>query len=176
MLEVNFTPFPVLQSERVLLRQVTLEDVDQVYEIRSYAATMKYIPRPRAQNKQDALEHIAMITKGVEDNEFITWAITQKGDDQLVGMICLIRMQLKNFRTEIGYILHPAYHRKGIMSESIQLVIDYAFNVLGFHSIEAVIDPDNLASEKVLIKNNFLKEGHLKENEYYDGKFLDTVI
>lgn len=62
------------------------------------------------------------------------------------------------------------------MGESIQLVIDYAFNILKFHSIEAVIDPDNFASEKVLIKSKFLKEGHLKENEYYDGKFLDTVI
>ena len=44
------------------------------------------------------------------------------------------------------------------------------------HSIEAIIDPENFASEKVLQKNGFVKEAHLKENEFYDGRFLDTVI
>ena len=176
MLQVNFTPFPNLQSERLLLRQVTPVDVDQVYEIRSDTATMKYIPRPLAKNKQDALDHIQTITKGLEDNESIAWAITLKGDVKLVGIICLLRMQLKNFRTELGYVLHPDYHGKGIMSESVNLVIDYAFNSLKFHSIEAIIDPENLASENVLLKSKFIKEGHLKENEFYEGRFLDTVI
>lgn len=176
MLQVNFTPFPILKSERLLLREITVDDVDQVFEIRSNPATMKYIPRPRAKSKQDALEHIHMIKEGLKDNEFITWAITHKGNDQLIGMICLLRMKLGNFRTEVGYLLHPDYQRKGIMSEAIKVVIDYAFNILKFHSIEALIDPDNSSSEKVLLKNDFSKEGHLKENEYYDGKFLDTVI
>ncbi|MGY0034483.1 GNAT family N-acetyltransferase [Pedobacter sp. NJ-S-72] len=45
-----------------------------------------------------------------------------------------------------------------------------------FHSLEAVIDPDNYASEKVLIKHGFVKEGHFKENSFFDGKFLDAVI
>jgi ribosomal-protein-alanine N-acetyltransferase len=44
------------------------------------------------------------------------------------------------------------------------------------HSIEAVIDPENAASEKVLQKNGFVKEAHLKENEFYDGTFIDSVI
>jgi len=44
------------------------------------------------------------------------------------------------------------------------------------HSIEALIDPDNIASEKVLQKNGFVKEEYLNENEFFDGKFLDTVI
>lgn len=176
MLEVNFTPFPTLESQRLLLRQITPADVDQVYSIRSDAATMKYIPRPLAKNKQDALDHIQAITKGLEESESIAWAITFKDDDRLVGIICLLRMQLKNFRTEMGYVLHPNYHGKGIMDEAVKLVINYAFNVLKFHSIEAVIDPDNLASEKVLLKNNFVKEGHLKENEFYEGRFLDTII
>ena len=76
----------------------------------------------------------------------------------------------------MGYVLHPDYHGQGIMSESVNVVIDYAFNDLKFHSIEAVIDPENLASENVLLKSRFIKEGHLKENEYYEGRFLDTVI
>ena len=176
MLQVSFNPFPNLESERLILREVTEADVSEVFDIRSDALTMQYIPRPLAKTKQDALDHINMIKKGSLDNEFINWAISIKGDNKLVGMICLLRMQLQNYRSEIGYVLHPAYHGKGIMDEALKVVIQYAFNILNFHSIEAVIDPHNLASEKLLIKNYFVKEAHLKENEFYEGKFLDTVI
>ncbi|NEU09984.1 GNAT family N-acetyltransferase [Flavihumibacter sp. R14] len=176
MLQVSFTPFPVLESERLYLREITDQDVNEVFALRSDPATMRYIPRPLAKTQQDARDHISMISKGVSDNEFINWAIALKEDNKLIGMICLLRMQLKNFRTEIGYILHPDFHGKGIMDAAIKEVINYAFNTLKFHSIEAVIDPANSASEKVLLRNNFIKEGHLKENEFYDGRFLDTVI
>lgn len=176
MLKVSFNPFPDLESERLLLREVTTADINEIFDIRSDAQTMQYIPRPLAKTKNDALDHIHMIRKGTLDNEFINWAITVKGDNKLTGMICLLRMQLQNYRSEIGYVLHPAYQGKGIMNEAIQRVVDYAFNDLKFHSLEAIIDPRNLASEKLLIKNHFVKEAHLKENEFYEGKFLDTVI
>ena len=173
---INFSPFPNLESERLLLRPVKSSDVEEVFAIRSDPDTMKYIPRPLAKTKQDALDHIEMVSKGIEENEFINWGITIKGDDKLIGMICLLRMQPDNFRTEIGYILHPDFHGKGIMSEATQVIIDYAFNILNFHSLEAVIDPRNSASEKLLLKFQFVKEAHLKENEFYNGVFLDTVI
>jgi ribosomal-protein-alanine N-acetyltransferase len=176
MLQVSFNPFPDLESERLLLREVTAADVNEVFDIRSDTQTMQYIPRPLAKTKDDALDHIHMIRKGALDNEFINWAITVKGNNKLIGMVCLLRMQLQNYRSEIGYVLHPAYHGRGIMNEAVQRVVDYAFNDLNFHSLEAVIDPENAASEKLLIKNHFVKEAHLKENEFYNGRFLDTVI
>ena len=176
MLEINFNPFPNLESERLFFRPVTPADVNEVLALRSDPSIMKYIPRPIAKNKQDALDHIEMLCNGINKNEFINWAITLKGDNKLIGMICLLRMQLNNFRTEIGYILHPDYQGRGIMHEAVNLIVEYAFEVLKFHSIEAIIDPDNKASEKVLLKNGFVKEAHLKENEFYNGKFLDTVI
>jgi ribosomal-protein-alanine N-acetyltransferase len=176
MLQISFNPFPNLESKRLLLRPVKPADVEEVFAIRSDPETMKYIPRPLAKTKQDAMDHIDMVSKGIEENEFINWGITLKEDDKLIGMICLLRMQLNNFRTEIGYILHPDFHGQGIMSEAIQMIIDYAFNILNFHSLEAVIDPRNSASEKLLLKYQFVKEAHLKENEFYDGEFLDTVI
>ena len=176
MLEVNFTPFPNLTTERLLLRQLTPDDVEEVYEIRSDPETMRYIPRPLAKTREDAMAHIDMISKALLNNESVVWAIALKENNKLIGIICLLRFQLEHFRTELGYILHPAFHRQGIMNEAVKPVIEYAFNVLKFHSIEAVIDPENLASEQLLIKNHFVKEAHLKENEYYDGRFLDSVI
>lgn len=70
----------------------------------------------------------------------------------------------------------PEFQGRGIVTESIQALVDYAFNGMKLHSVEAVIDPDNTASEKVLQKCSFVKEAHFKENEFYEGKFWDSVI
>ena len=70
----------------------------------------------------------------------------------------------------------PDYHNQGIVTEVLEAIIDYGFDDMNLHSLEAVIDPKNIASEKVLIKNGFIKEAHLIENEFAEGKFWDTVI
>jgi len=70
----------------------------------------------------------------------------------------------------------PEFNGKGYITEAIKAVVTYGFEEMDLHSIEAVIDPDNVASEKVLQKNGFVKEAHILENELWDGKFWDTVI
>jgi ribosomal-protein-alanine N-acetyltransferase len=62
------------------------------------------------------------------------------------------------------------------MKEAINSVVDYGFNILGLHSIEALLSPENIASSAVLESTGFIKEGHLKESFYFNGKFGDTAI
>ena len=62
------------------------------------------------------------------------------------------------------------------MQESIKEVIDYGFNVMKLHSIEANVNPDNAASIRLLERNKFKREAYYKENFYFNGKFLDTAI
>jgi ribosomal-protein-alanine N-acetyltransferase len=173
---ILFSPFPILETARLVLRRITPADVDEIFAIRSNAETMQYIPRPVAKSKQDALDYISIIDKGIEDNDFIHWAICPKENAKLIGMICLIRFQPEDFRTEVGYILSPESRGLGIMTEALQAVISYAFNVLHYHSLAAVIDPRNLSSEMVLVRANFIKEAHFKECRYYNGTFLDDVV
>ena len=176
MLTLNFTPFPVIQTERLVLRRITNADVKEVFELRSNPETMKYIPRPLAKTTQDALDHIATIEEKIVLNEGINWAITLKENKNLIGLIGYYRMQPENYRAEIGYMLLPEFHGKGIITEAVKRLIKFGFEDLKLHSIEAVIDPGNLASEKVLQKTGFTKEAHLKECQLYDGKFIDKVI
>jgi len=176
MPEINFTPFPELETERLLLRRVTKNDVNEIFLLRSNPDTMKYIPRPLVKNIEQAREHLAMIDTKIENNEAINWAITLKNDPKMIGIIGHYRIQHGNFRCEIGYMLLPEYNGRGIISEAVNKVTDYGFNTLEMHSIEGVIDPANAASEKVLQKNGYVKEAHLLENIYHDGQFLDTVI
>lgn len=176
MLEFNFHPFPEIETDRLLLRRINNDDVNEVFELRSNPETMKYIPRPLVKNNEDALAHIEMIDEKIETNIGINWAITLKGNPKLLGIIGYYRMQPENYRAEIGYMLSPDFHGKGIIPEAVNILIKYGFEKLKLHSIEAVIDPENYASEKVLQKCGFVKEAHFKESEFWEGKFLDKVV
>lgn len=176
MLEINFSPFPILETDRLLLRRVSENDVNEILELRSNPETMKYIPRPLLKNNQDALDHYKMIDEAIENNTGINWAVTIKGNPKLLGIVGFYRIQRENYRAEIGYMILPEFQGMGIITETIQILLEYAFSQLNLHSVEAVIDPENIASEKVLQKCKFVKEAHFKENEFYDGKFWDSVI
>jgi ribosomal-protein-alanine N-acetyltransferase len=172
----NFNPFPNLETERLYLRRVVYEDVDEIFALRSDTEVMKYIPRPLVNNTEEALAHIAMIDEKIDSSEGINWAITLKGNPKLIGIIGHYKIKPENFRSEIGYMLLPEYHGRGIITEAIKETLNYGFKKMKLHSVEAIIDPENLASERVLQKCGFVKEAHLKENEYYDGRFIDTII
>ena len=176
MLNINFEPFPNLETNRLLLRRLENSDVKEVFALRSNPSTMKFIPRPLVKNDEEALEHIAMINAKIDNNEGINWAITIKGNPNLIGIIGHFRIQPQNYRAEIGYMILPEYHGQGIVAEAIKEVVRYGFEEINLHSIEAIIDPNNLASERVLQKNGFVKEAHILENEFFDGRFIDTVI
>ncbi|KRD58093.1 alanine acetyltransferase [Flavobacterium sp. Root935] len=176
MLDFNFSPFPVVETERLILDEVNDGDVQEVFELRSNPETMKYIPRPLVKDHEDALEHIKMIKEKIENNTGINWAIRLKDNSKLLGIIGFYRLQPENYRAEIGYIILPEFQGKGLVPEAVTRLTKFGFEDLRLHSIEAVIDPENYASEKVLQKCGFTKEAHLRESEFYEGKFLDKVI
>ena len=176
MLEFNFTPFPNLETQRLKLRRLKITDVKEILALRSNPDIMKFIPRPLIKTEKEALEFITTMDTNIDTNKVINWAITTKEEDRLIGMIGYYRTKPEDFRSEVGYILSGDFHGKGIITESLERVIQFGFEEMGLHSIEAVIDPDNFASEKVLLKNNFVKEGHFKEHVFFEGKFLDSVF
>jgi ribosomal-protein-alanine N-acetyltransferase len=176
MLTINFHPFHNLETERLLLRRLNNNDVEEVFALRSNPQVMQYIPRPILKSQEEALAHIAMMDEKIENNTGINWGITVKGEEKIMGIIGHYRIQPENHRAEIGYMSLPQYNGKGYITEAIKAVVTYGFEQMNLHSIEAVIDPGNTASEKVLLKNGFVKEAHILENELLEGKFWDTVI
>lgn len=176
MLEPKFSPFPELQSERLVLRQLRENDIDEVYELRLDRATARYIPKSLTQTREHALEHIQAVNREIAANKSINWAITIKNTGELIGLIGLVRIKPSNHRAEIGYILHESHRGQGLMSEALKLILEYAFSTLDFNSVIAVIDPNNLASAKILERHGFKKEAHLRENIRYKDVYRDTVI
>ena len=92
MLQFNFAPFPILRTQNLILRQISLNDDEEVFELRSNPETMKFIPRPLAETIGDAQKFITDCNAGIEKNEYINWAIAQKEDNKLIGMIGFFRL------------------------------------------------------------------------------------
>ena len=78
MNSINFAPFPILTTEKLKLRRLKLEDDNEIHFLRSDEAVNKYIDRPKTINKIDAEKFIKKINYGIDNNEWIYWAITRK--------------------------------------------------------------------------------------------------
>ena len=176
MLNLNFEPFPIIETEDFVLRRLQFSDVVAILKVRSNPEIMKYIPRPLLKDKDEALEHIKTISTVLENKEGINWAISKKTESDMIGIIGFYRIQEANRRAEIGYMLLPEHHGKGILTRIVKEVINYGFKEMQLHSISAVIDPENCASARVLEKNNFIKEGHLRDNVLFEGRYFDSVL
>jgi ribosomal-protein-alanine N-acetyltransferase len=176
MLEVNLSPFTELETERFFLRNFQLDDKEDLFEMRSNPEVMKYIPRPLAITIDDAALHIEKLTKAWNENEGINWAIVEKSSKKVIGIIGFFNIIKEYYRAEVGYMLNPKWHKKGIMHEALQVVIPFGFENLKLHSIEAIIAPENIASGKLLLKNKFRKEGAFKQNCFFEGKFCDSEV
>ena len=172
MPELNFDPFPVLETERLILRKISMNDAEDMFHLRTNEDAMKYINKPKLTSIDDAKE----IIKKMNDPDRIQWGITLKTSDIIIGTIGYHRIEKEHYRAEIGYMLHPQYWNTGLMSEAITKVIDYGFDKMKLHSIEAIINPGNIISRKILQKFNFIKEAYFKENFFFEGKFYDSEV
>ncbi|HLP51742.1 MAG TPA: GNAT family N-acetyltransferase [Chitinophagales bacterium] len=143
MLNLNFTPFPVLTTERLLLRQLEAKDAPALSELRSIESMNLYVDRPKTLSIHDAETRIETLNNFLANNTGINWAVCLKDNPQLIGTACLFGFNNEHLSTELGYELHPDYQGKGIMVEAVTAVIDYAINSMQVQMLEAVIHPDN---------------------------------
>lgn len=175
MLELNFHPFPVLTTDRLILRKIEESDLEELYQMRTDPDVMRYINK-EPQTREIVAGVIKQMHANWQNNDSINWAVTLKDDPRLIGSFGFWRTEKENHRAEIGYMLAKTHWRKGYLNEAMQAGLDYAFREMKLHSIEANINPDNDASRKLLQKFGFQQEAYFKENYYFNGTFIDSVI
>jgi len=176
MLSIHFPSFPILHTPRLLLREMTADDAEALFQMRSDERVMRYLARPLQKDVSEAMEFIVKIRASFAQNEAIAWGISLYGQSKLIGNISFWKMDKNNHRTEIGYILDPDFWRQGIMDEAMTTATEYCFKVLNFHSIEANTDPENEASGRLLERHGFVQEAYFRENLFFEGRFLDSRI
>jgi len=155
MLNRTFTPFPILITERLTLRQLVIKDEQEIFALRSDSEINKYLDRKIANTIDDARNFINSVNENINKNDSVYWAITFRDKNMLVGTICLFSFSDENDKCEIGYELLTDFQGKGIMKEAVEKVIDYAFNTIKVQKIEAFFHRDNQSSIKLLKKFSF---------------------
>jgi ribosomal-protein-alanine N-acetyltransferase len=161
----SFTPFPVLKTERLTLRQLISSDDKEIFALRSDDNVNKYLDRKPSKSLEDAKNFIQTINENIQRNDSIYWAITLNGIDKLIGTICLFDFSEDHSKAEIGYELLPGFQGKGFMQEATSKVIHFGFQHVGLNSIEASTRSENQSSRRLLEKLNF-------RDSVADEKFL----
>jgi len=173
----SFTPFPVLKTERLTLRQLVVNDEQEIFTLRSDIEINKYLDRQISNTIDDARNFINMVNENINKNDALYWGITLSDRSILVGTICLFGFSDKNANCEIGYELLASFQGRGIMKEAVEKVIDYAFRTIKVQKIEASLHRDNRSSIKLLDRFSFKKSNELdKENPELVCYYLTNSI
>ncbi len=176
MLEFNFSPFPVIETERLTLREITRDDAEAFFDLRTHPDVTKYSDRFPPKSIEEIYIFLDKIFEAIAANQSIAWAISLKANDEFIGTVNFHKMYPEHDRAEMGYQLFSTYWRQGIMSEAVKAAIAYGFNTMKLHSIEAQVNPNNEASIALLKKHRFVQEAYFRENFYFNGEFLDTAV
>jgi RimJ/RimL family protein N-acetyltransferase len=168
--------FPVLATDRLLLRETAPRDVEAVFEMESDPVAMRFWSRPPMQEIAEAQLSVERSMTYFGARVGIRWSITRPGEDRLLGHVSLFNFHEPSDRGDIGYGLMRAHWGQGIMNEALTAVIDYAFGPLELRRLEADIDPANAASLRAVERLGFRREGLLKERWQVGETISDSVL
>lgn len=164
--------FPLLQSSRLILRKIAEEDKDQIFLLRQDQHINRYIDRIPLNSEKEALAFITKVDAGIEHNKLIYWGLGLKENSDLIGTICLWNFSEDRTTAEIGYELLPKFQKKGLMTEALELVIEYSFMTLHLKNIKVYTHRDNERSVKLLERFNFT----VQENSSEDSENLIFLL
>ncbi len=172
----NKQKFPIIETTRLKLRRPLQKDAIALLEVTQDETVMKYYGMAPFRSKAEALAEISWFNKIFTQAEGIRWVITEKGVGNYIGDIGFHNYAKAHSRSEIGFKLTKIFWNKGIMTETLEQVLEYGFLVMQLNRIEAVADPENAACLCLLKKAGFVEEGTLREYEHEAKGYVDLVM
>lgn len=169
----DFSYFPVLETERLYLRQLTHADANAIIGIFGHPEVLRYLDDEPVVTTEAAIALIDWMNGHFEKQEAVRWGITLKGQDAVIGT-CGFHFWRKDYRrTDIGYDLQPAYWGQGYVTEATHCLVRWCFENLNLHRVQADCTAGNLGSERVLEKVGFTLEGLWRESCFEHERFVD---
>jgi [ribosomal protein S5]-alanine N-acetyltransferase len=172
----DFETFPILQTERLLLRDLRPSDAEAVMDIRGDYEVTKYNTGEAYEFLWQAQDLIAGIAAEYAQKRELRWGITLKGEGKVIGLCGFNYWSRRDHRASIGYDLARAYWGKGIMPEALGAVLRFGFTEMGLNRIEADTSVYNTNSQSVLAKMGFQPEGRQREQYYEEGAYHDLLL
>ncbi len=165
-----------LVGRRVSLRQLTQADAADVFAIFGDPEVMRFWSSPPLEDIAGATALIAGIHELFRARRLFQWGICARETGKVLGTCTLFNLDATHRRAEIGFAIAREAWGKGLASEALTLLIEFAFHGLGLHRLEADTDPGNVRSLRVLDRQGFKREGYLRERWHHLGKLHDAAF
>ncbi|HRE40006.1 MAG TPA: GNAT family N-acetyltransferase [Ignavibacteria bacterium] len=164
----------LIESERLILRELKEKDLSGFYKIRSNEQTSLYIDREIPKNENEALLILRNLIERCLKHKWYIWGIFKKNNNELIGTYCLWNFTNDRTKGEIGFEVLPEFQRMGFISEATDEVMKFCKEKLGVKILEGYADAENLSSINLLLKKGFRFHSQKKETTKYSGK--DRII
>jgi ribosomal-protein-alanine N-acetyltransferase len=168
--------FPVLRTDRLVLRQLAVDDSRAWFRSLSDVVVTELIGMDPLETVEEIGETIDRYTAGFEEGAMMAWAITLRESSQFIGTCSYEHINSEDHSGVIGYDLLREHWGQGFMTEALRAIIDYGFKKLGLNLIQANTDPTNTPSRNLLKRLGFLEEGTFRESAHFTGEFGDDRL
>jgi ribosomal-protein-alanine N-acetyltransferase len=168
--------FPVLETERLRLREPRRSDAERLLAAWRDEETMLYFGTEPLRTRREAMDEIQAFREQASSGEGIRWIITERERDEYVGDIGFFNFAPEHGRAEIGFLLAKPVWGRGLMGEALAATLQYGFVSKDLHRVEALVDPRNAACLRVLERRGFRREGILRDYEFERDAFIDLVL
>lgn len=164
----------ILETERLVLRHLVMDDLDELFVLYQDAEIRKYFPEG-VLNYQDTKEELEWHMHGHPRHpELGLWATVHKETGKFIGRCGLLPWEIEGqHEVEIAYLLDKAFWHQGLASEAAKGILEYGFNILNLSRLICMIDPENSASQKVAERIGMTFE---KRVEGWEGDNLPFYI
>jgi RimJ/RimL family protein N-acetyltransferase len=166
-----------IETERLILRELVKDDWQRVFEYQSDPLYLRYYAWTE-RTPEAVQEFVGWLMDRQKQEPRIKFqlAVTLKSNDLLIGN-CGIRMDTTDaFQADIGYEFDPKYWNHGYATEAAHAIVDFGFSRFNLHRVWSWCVADNVGSAHVLEKLGMRREGYLRENEFYRGRWWDTLM
>ena len=167
---------PVIETDRLILRKVTTDDLDDMYEYGSNANVSKYVTWNTHSSISDTKAFLETVLEQYENEQAVFWGIEIKESAKLIGTIDFVSWNTKHRVGELGYVLSEKYWGQGIMTEAANEVIKFGFSKMDLVRIQARCLTENTGSERVMKKTGMTFEGILRKSAFIKGKHRDIKM
>lgn len=171
-----FANIPTLETERFILRKVSLSDAEDMYEYSKDENVTKYLTWSPHPDKYYTIDYIKFVQRKYKTGEFRDWAVIDKASGKMIGTCGFTSVDLLNKKAEIGYVYNPEFWGSGIATEVLLKVIEFGFSRLELNRIEGRFMVENTSSRRVMEKCGMTFEGVLRENLLIKGKYRDIGV
>lgn len=172
MQSLNFSPFPVLQTNRLLLRQLQPADAPAIFALRTDDATNRLIGRKKATAIEEAYTFIENRNEDIVANKSMYWAVCLKNEPALTGTFCLFNFDTAQAAAEVGYEFLPRFRAQGLAKEALESVLQYCFETLGLKRVDAYVNKENEPSLRLLKKLEFVVNPERKDEHNANNLIL----